>query len=74
MNWWCQPNLTLTTEEGFVTTFGTRELEDLYGPQGWCMAEQPKIQCECHVDGASGWLSGRQAGRHAAAPLLLVLH
>ena len=65
MNWWCQPNLTLTSE-GQLTTFGNRELEDLYGPQGWCMAEQPKIQCECHVDGAC---MGLRAALLPALPL-----
>jgi hypothetical protein len=45
MNWWCQPNNSYG---------GTRAIEDLYGPQGWCMAAEPSIECECNVPGWGG--------------------
>lgn len=26
---------------------------ELWGPAGWCMAEQPKLECHCMLDGAA---------------------
>ena len=45
MNWWCQPNNSYG---------GTRAPDDIYGPQGWCMAAEPNIRCECNVPGRAG--------------------
>lgn len=45
MNWWCQPNNSYG---------GTRAFEDIFGPQGWCMAAEPVIECECNVPGWGG--------------------
>jgi hypothetical protein len=60
MNWWCQPKGSYG---------GTREWEDIYGPQGWCMAEEPNIECECNVPGerpaGAAW-AGRRPGALAA--------
>ena len=42
MNWFCQPKGSFG---------GTIEWEDLFGPQGWCQAAQPKHKCECNVPG-----------------------
>jgi hypothetical protein len=49
MGQFCQPN---TTPDGQKTAWGTVAPEDLFGPEGWCMAEKPKVQCECFLDGA----------------------
>ena len=54
MGMFCQPN---KTPDGRNTTWGTVDPEDLFGPQGWCMAAEPKIQCDCYLDG------GRRLGR-----------
>ncbi|EFN59979.1 hypothetical protein CHLNCDRAFT_56485 [Chlorella variabilis] len=36
----CQPNNFLG---------GTREPDEIFGPEGWCMSAQPKIQCGCNA-------------------------
>ena len=48
MGMWCQPG---QMPDGRKTAWGTISNEDLFGPQGWCTAEKPKIQCECYIDG-----------------------
>lgn len=48
MSQFCQPN---RTPDGQETAWGTIDPQDLFGPQGWCMAAEPKIQCPCSADG-----------------------
>lgn len=52
----CQPNNFLG---------GTREPDEIFGPEGWCMSAQPKIQCGCNAPGERWWCTPT-----AAAPLL----
>ena len=55
MSQFCQPN---RTPDGQETAWGTIDPQDLFGPQGWCMAAEPKIQCPCSADGGrllGGW-------------------
>lgn len=59
MNWWCQPKGSYG---------GTREWEDIYGPQGWCMAEDPKIECECNVPGERSAHGRREACSAGSTP------
>jgi len=49
MGQFCQPN---RTPDGQETAWGTIDPQDLYGPEGWCMAAEPKHQCPCTGDGA----------------------
>ena len=44
MGGWCQPN---------ITGWGTIYPELLFGPEGWCMAAEPKHHCDCYLDGAA---------------------
>lgn len=44
MGGWCQPN---------ITGWGTIDPELLFGPEGWCMAAEPKHHCDCYLDGAA---------------------
>ena len=48
---WCQPN---TTKEGQGTAWGMYPWEELFGPEGWCQAENPQRKCSCFLDG--GWV------------------
>jgi hypothetical protein len=52
MGMFCQPS---KTPDGRDTSWGTVDPEDLFGPQGWCMAAEPRIQCDCYLDGGF-WL------------------
>lgn len=49
MGQYCQPN---RTPDGQETAWGTVDPDDLFGPQGWCTAAEPKVQCPCTADGA----------------------
>ena len=57
MGMFCQPS---KTSDGRDTSWGTVDPEDLFGLQGWCMAAEPRIQCDCYLDGGF-WLAGRLA-------------
>lgn len=47
MNPHCQPKGSMG---------GSREWDELFGPQGWCMTAEPKIECDCSVPGRRcGW-------------------
>ncbi len=48
MDQFCQPN---RLPDGRPTNWGTVEPEDLFGPEGWCNAEQPRHECPCYIDG-----------------------
>ena len=50
MGQWCQPDIKV---DGKSTAWGSVDPEELLGPQGWCMAAEPKRQCDCNIDG--GW-------------------
>lgn len=72
MNWWCQPKGSFG---------GSRDWDDLFGPQGWCTAAEPKIQCDCNVPGGclceqcgrDCYAGGMQAGYLAGCGLLYCL-
>ncbi|KAL4425009.1 hypothetical protein ABPG77_002894 [Micractinium sp. CCAP 211/92] len=51
MDQFCQPN---RLPDGRPTNWGTVEPEDLFGPEGWCNAEQPRHECPCYIDGWGG--------------------
>ena len=44
----CQPN---KDEAGKSINFGDQEPENLFGPKGWCNAEQPSTHCPCIMVG-----------------------
>ncbi|KAL4426069.1 hypothetical protein ABPG77_007865 [Micractinium sp. CCAP 211/92] len=48
---YCQPN---TTADGTQTGWGFVPYQDVFGPKGWCMAEWPRIKCDCFRDGLGG--------------------
>ncbi|PSC76549.1 exostosin-like glycosyltransferase [Micractinium conductrix] len=48
---YCQPN---KMPDGSDTVWGTVDPEELYGPDGWCIADAPKLQCLCYLDGWQG--------------------
>ncbi|KAL4452535.1 hypothetical protein ABPG75_008197 [Micractinium tetrahymenae] len=45
MGGWCQPN---------ITGWGTVDPDLLFGPEGWCTAQEPKHRCDCYLDGYGG--------------------
>ncbi|PSC72923.1 exostosin-like glycosyltransferase [Micractinium conductrix] len=51
MGYLCQPD---KMPDGQHTNWGTVDPEELWGPAGWCMAEQPKLECHCMLDGFGG--------------------
>lgn len=51
MDLWCQPN---KMPDGTDTAWGSVTPDDLFGPEGWCTAEKPKIRCLCYRDGRAG--------------------
>ncbi|KAL4452533.1 hypothetical protein ABPG75_008195 [Micractinium tetrahymenae] len=50
---YCQPN---STADGTQTGWGFVDYQDVFGPEGWCMAARPRIKCECYLDGLGGEL------------------
>ena len=53
MGQWCQPDIKV---DGKSTAWGSVDPEELFGPEGWCMAAEPKRQCDCNIDGE--WVGG----------------
>ncbi|KAI3425325.1 hypothetical protein D9Q98_009089 [Chlorella vulgaris] len=51
MPMYCQPN---KLPDGTPTAWGTNEPAAIFGPEGWCMAAEPQLQCECVLDGIGG--------------------
>ncbi|KAI3427182.1 hypothetical protein D9Q98_007119 [Chlorella vulgaris] len=51
MGWYCQPG---KLPNGTATVWGETDPDLLFGPGGWCMAEEPKHMCDCIVDGWGG--------------------
>ncbi|KAG1671014.1 hypothetical protein FOA52_014258 [Chlamydomonas sp. UWO 241] len=47
----CQPN---DDGKGHALPWGQVPWADLYGPDGWCEAEDPKFKCPCMYDGFGG--------------------
>mmetsp|Transcript_19563 Transcript_19563/g.42445 ORF Transcript_19563/g.42445 Transcript_19563/m.42445 type:complete len:788 (+) Transcript_19563:181-2544(+) len=47
----CQPR---TTKEGKPTHWGDQPYDNLYGKNGWCVADQPAWRCPCIIDGLDG--------------------
>ncbi|KAL4427652.1 hypothetical protein ABPG75_001741 [Micractinium tetrahymenae] len=39
---------------GQKSEFGTVDYDKLYGPEGWCQADQPAFRCGCTEDGWDG--------------------
>lgn len=48
----CQPNKTPGT--GTPTKFGDIDPEKLFGPRGWCEADNPEFTCPCYLEGMMG--------------------
>ncbi|KAJ9511447.1 hypothetical protein QJQ45_029894, partial [Haematococcus lacustris] len=49
----CQPS---DDGKGNALPWGQVPWDDLYGPEGWCMADNPKFTCPCMYDGLDGQL------------------
>ncbi|KAL6758481.1 exostosin-like glycosyltransferase [Haematococcus lacustris] len=49
----CQPS---DDGKGNALPWGQVPWDDLYGPEGWCMANDPKFTCPCMYDGLDGQL------------------
>lgn len=58
-----QPN---KLPNGTETVWGVVDPQELFGPEGWCTAERPKLRCLCYLDGGHGAAPPgvRQAGVH----------
>ncbi|KAL4447245.1 hypothetical protein ABPG77_007278 [Micractinium sp. CCAP 211/92] len=48
---YCQPN---KLPNGTETVWGVVDPQELFGPEGWCTAERPKLRCLCYLDGWGG--------------------
>ncbi|KAG2488211.1 hypothetical protein HYH03_013205 [Edaphochlamys debaryana] len=49
----CSPS---ADKDGKKVEWGVTPYEDIFGPGGWCNADQPKFTCPCRLDGLSGTL------------------
>ncbi|EFN55367.1 hypothetical protein CHLNCDRAFT_52572 [Chlorella variabilis] len=49
----CQPNKG-PQGQGLPFGWGDKDPQDLWGPEGWCNADNPALKCPCILDGYAG--------------------